>query len=153
MNENEQQPAPTITVPLREFLDILWGYRDRVDRRDKAVPNRTISEALATIPPEIAKSYFHIQQEAEGLPIVWQIDEWHRSGQREIETKAASNQFNYQADKLTEWLVTTIPAFGRQEVGFVRALVFVIVRDGSYETLIPFGLTPEQIEAIKSGSY
>jgi len=146
---------PTITLPLNAFLDILWGYKDKVDRRDKAVPCAAVTEALRAVPAEHAAGRFHIQNPTgeEGLAVIWQLDEWRRSGFQEQETKKECAAYNFQTDKLTDWLMVHCPVAKVLGRAAMRATSHVIVTEDNWSNLKPFGLTDEQIQTLKAGTY
>jgi hypothetical protein len=147
---------PTITLPLRTFLTILWGFKyqgELRDYRERAYPGEEVINALEQqIPPEIAARFFKIVRPQPSVDaVVWHVDEWKRSGQREVEFKEAQDTFNKRADALTAWLLKKVPILAANGKDFVRNLAFVVVKDGNYTSLQCFGLTSEQIELIKRG--
>lgn len=152
MPDNE----PTINIPLRLFLQVLWGFKysgSMGDYRERAYPGDEIINLLeAQIPPEIAVRYYKIVRPQPSVDaVIWHADEWRNSGQREAEKKEASETFSKRADALTAWLLKKVPLLAMNGKEFVRNLSFVIVKDGNYSALQSFGMTPEQIELIKKG--
>lgn len=149
---------PTITLPLREFLTILWGFKwkgELADYRERAYPSDAVILALEQqIPAEVAARYFKIVRPRPSVDaVVWEIGEWRKSGAREQETREASSKFNFASDTLTEWLIANVGFMKLQERSFVRQIAFTVVSEGNYDCLRSFGLTEEMITKIKEGKY
>ena len=152
MPDNE----PTITIPLRLFLQVLWGFKysgSMGDYRERAYPGDEIINLLEQqVPAEVSVRYYKIVRPQPSVEaVIWHADEWRNSGQREAEKKEASDTFNKRADALTDWLLKKVPMLALNGKQFVRNLSFVIVTEGNYSALQSFGMTAEQIELIKKG--
>lgn len=148
----------TVTIPLRLFLQVLWGFKftgSLGDYRERAYPGDEIISLLEKqVPPEIADRYYKIVRPQPSVEaVLWHANEWRTSGQREAEKKQESETFSKRADALTAWLIQKVPMLALNGKQFVRNLSFVIVKDGNYASLKAFGMTEEQIELIKKGDY
>lgn len=146
---------PTITVPLRSFLEILWGYKHKErDFRDKAYPSDEIIKALESLPKEVAARYFIIQHPRPSVGMVdtavWSKQDWQTSGYQEELAKIESAKFNYASDKLGEYLIAKFPIMDK---AFLKSLALQIINQKNYFVLITLGCSEAEIEQIKTGTY
>lgn len=135
MLENE-----TITIPVKQFLEILWGYR-KSDMRDKCVPDKNITEKLRAIPGIESAVYFQERSEGEGLTIVWQLNEWRRSGLPEQRRAIEMEEHSSAASKVIAALRKKIPL----DDSLLSPIAHQIVHDKNYDGLKALGISREEL--------
>lgn len=160
MSNAPSEAEPKVTISLKVFLQILWGFKFRnADYRERAVPQDEVIAALEQIPFEIAQKHFKIvrpkaaveRAEEEFNPVVWSMDEWKKSGapDQELRERCAKRQF--AADKLTPLLVDR---FGNtMGAEFCRSMALQIAGTGNFDALKIMGVSDSELEIIKNGSY
>lgn len=130
---------PNITLPLSEFLKILWGYKKGAELRNRAAPDLPVIEAIKQIPNY--QDYVYIQEPKPGqnhLPQVWQKSEWKESGEREMLKKEKSEKDNFNVDVIYEALLKKLPMLDKM---FVRQLAYNVYETKDFSSLTPFGIT------------
>ena len=134
--ENE----PLVSVPLSYFLEILWGYR-KADLRDRAVPRKEIVKILQTVPG--INNYVYIQEQEGCETIVWQKDEWKRSGIPMENRKVEMAKHSDDAAKVYAALKASKIGMLPEEV--LRTIAHQIVHLKSTEGLRSLGIEPKDI--------
>jgi len=90
----EETKGPTITLPLSQALDCLWGYKDRTTLSTKS--NREILEQLR--PLSTGSPLFHYQELDKGdIVVIWRRAEWELEYQKYLADKAKSER------RVEEW--------------------------------------------------
>jgi len=93
MMPTEETKGPTITLPLSQVLDCLWGYKDRATLSTKS--HREILEQLR--PLSTGSVLFHYQELEDGIVVIWRRKEWEIEYQKYLADKAASER------RVEEW--------------------------------------------------
>lgn len=132
---------PTITLPLKEFLQILWGYKKNAELRDRAVPGEGIVSRLKAI--KGYEEFVYIQEEAGIATTVWQKNEWKTTGERQLLQKAESEKFNYNTDKIFNALYKKLPHLNK---AFLRNLALNSYNTKNLEGLAIFGITEADLK-------
>ncbi len=132
---------PTITLPLKDFLQILWGYKKHAELRDRAVPGEEIVARLKAI--KGYEEYIHIQEEVGMATAVWQKSEWKTTGERQVLQKIESDKFNYNTDKIFEALQKKLPHLDKM---FLRSLALNSYNAKNLEGLAIFGITEADLK-------
>lgn len=131
---------PTITLPLSEFLSILWGYK-KSDLRDRAVPGDSVVALLAAI-PNIDK-YVYIQKQEGCQTQVWQIQEWKRSGFPTEQLRTKMEKHSNDADTVFRALKGS--RIGILDVNILRTIAHQIVSLGDYTAVEALGIKREEL--------
>jgi len=136
---------PNITLPLSEFLKILWGYKKDAELRNRAAPDMPVIEALKRIPNY--QDYVHIQEPKPGEPAhhpqVWQKSEWKESGERFYAKKEEHEKQNFNADKIAEAIGKKLPMMPKD---FIRMMAHNICNSKDFKALEPFGITEQDLK-------
>lgn len=136
---------PTITLPLSEFLKILWGYKKDAELRDRAAPGDAIIEAIKVIPNY--QEYVYLQEPTPEEPKfqtqVWQIHEWKTSGERFYHQKKESEKQNYNVDAVSEAISRKLPMLDKN---FVRTLAYGVCEKKDFSSLSMFGITEQDLK-------
>jgi|KBSSwiStaDraftv2_1062776.scaffolds.fasta_scaffold14219_2 hypothetical protein len=136
MDESE----PTITLPISTFLSILWGYK-KSDLRDKAVPGKEVVALMEAVPNIQSLCYFQKQDGCETL--VWQLDEWKRSGLPQEVLKAKMTKHSDDADRVYQVLKKS--RVGVLGTDILRAIAHQIVHESNYIGLEALGIKREEV--------
>jgi len=134
---------PNITIPLPLFLDILWGYKKGVELRERAVPGNEIIAILSKI-PQIEK-YIYIQSNPEGLDIVWQLDEWKKSGEKQESLRQKTSELWDNIETVIQFLE---PAFGILGREALRTLASDLVTNKKWNELRGMGVDISKLKGI-----
>ena len=134
---------PNITLPLSEFLKILWGYKKHAELRNRAVPGEIVVEAIKQIPNY--QDYVHIHEPTEPgcLQAVWQKSEWKESGERFYAEKEKHEKQNFNADKIAEAIGKKLPMMPKD---FIRMMAHNICNSKDFKALEPFGITEQDLK-------
>lgn len=136
---------PTITLPLTEFLKILWGYKKNAELRNRAVPDAAIIEAIKAIPNY--QDYVHIQEpkpeEPNFLPAVWQKSEWKESGERFFAKREEHEKENFNADMVAEAISKKLPMLDKP---FIRQLAYNVCNTKDFSSLKAFGIEEKDLK-------
>ena len=132
---------PNITLPLKDFLEILWGYKKGVELRDRAVPGEKIIARLKAV--KGYEEHVHIQEQEGAATIVWQKSEWKTTGERQVLQKIESDKFNHNTDKIYEALQKKLPHLDKV---FLRSLALNSYNTKSIESLAIFGITEADLK-------
>ena len=141
--------TPTITIPLREYLELLWGPIRPAACIDKKQLDRlahTIALTNLSI-HEVETNWFHISEknfdgepykDEHGVPLymLWRPKDWETEYQRWKEQKAASDEHNKQwfyKTELEKDLITTIQKqlgmYDEKGLALTKILVHKILKE------------------------
>lgn len=136
---------PPITMPLSEFLKILWGYKKGAELRNRAAPDLPVIEALKKVPNY--QNYVHIQEsqpsEQYHHPQVWQKAEWKESGEREVAKKKFHEQQNFNVDTIADAIYKKLPMLGKD---FIRTLAHNVCNAKDFSSLKMFGIEEKDLK-------
>lgn len=133
---------PTITLPLKSFLQILWGYKKHAELRDRATPEPEIIDALKAIPN--INDYVFIQERPDCMATVWQISEWRSSGEKLEKAKQESDRSAYNVEVIYQTLMKN-PMYSSLGNQFARDMAYNLDRNGDLAALAMFGIKKEEL--------
>lgn len=142
------EPTPTITLPLRAFLDILWGYKKGAELRERAVPGQEIVTILRSIPGY--EKFYHIQDpksedSPDSLSTVWQLEYWRASGERQEIRKKENDVLYGGIDAMVDALLPKFPMLNREALRvFADGLVF----NKQWPILQGYGIDTTELEKV-----
>lgn len=137
---------PTITLPLSQFLDILWSYKKGSELRDRAVPGPEIVAALESQCPDPEGKYYVIQKtglETGVQPIVWQPGEWKTSG---VPKMIRTVELKKRWGGIDSVIETLAPKFPMLTKDMLRALADDLIQKKDWSSLQAFGVNTEGME-------
>lgn len=136
---------PTITLPLSEFLKILWGYKKHAELRNRAVPGDPTVNAIKAIPNY--QEYVYIQEPKEGEAdcaiTVWQRSEWKESGERFFAKKEEHDKQNFNADMVADAISKKLPMLDK---AFIRQLAYNVCNTKDFSSLKAFGIEEKDLK-------
>lgn len=141
MDEPTQTEEPNITLPLRTFLNILWGYKKNVDLRERAVPGKEVIKILKAI-PDYAQ-YYHIQENPDGEDTVWQKDEWRNCGAKTEERDTGLRVYWQGIEDIMNVISPRFPMFNREQL---RPFVEGLIQRKEWQMLRELGVVTDELE-------